>query len=427
MNGGYFVRHRSLLIAILVLYATVALSEENWPHWRGPQFNGVANNETNLPTSWSPTQNIHWKVDLPGRSGSTPIVWGDRIFVMVTQGANMELWSIDRRNGTVQWKQPLGGGNRPQRKANMATPSPVTDGQSVWVLTSHGVLRRFDFSGKELWARDISKEHGAWGLQWGYGSSPVLHEESLIVQVLHGFFTDGPSYLVRIDKNSGKTIWKVDRPTQAVRESPDSYTTPAIVRTPNGPELVVSGGDCVTGHDLATGRELWRVNGMNPSGRTDYRVVASPVVQNDLVFVPSRERPLVAIKAGGRGDVTNSHKVWSTDLGPDVPTPVTDGKLLYIVRDNGTMYAYEAQTGKAVYSGQRVAPGTYSASPILADGKLYVTSEDGTTTIVRSGPKFEVLGQNRLDDYTLSTPVFVKGQIFIRTDFALWAIGNPRS
>ena len=125
--------------------------------------------------------------------------------------------------------------------------------------------------------------------------------------------------------------------------------------------------------------------------------------------------------------MTSTHKVWSTDLGPDVPTPVTDGKLLYIVRDNGTMYAYEAQSGKVVYSGQRVAPGTYSASPVLADGKLYVTSEDGTTTIVRAGPTFEVLAQNRLDDYTLSTPVFVKGQIFIRTDFALWAIGKPRS
>jgi outer membrane protein assembly factor BamB len=407
--------------------AGVALTEENWPHWRGPQFNGVVSNETNLPTSWSPTQNIHWKVALPGRSGSTPILWGDRIFVVVTQGANMELWSIDRRNGSVLWKRPLGGGNRPQRKANMATPSPVTDGQSVWVLTSHGVLRRFDFSGKEIWLRDISRDHGAWGLLWGYGSSPVLHQDSLIVQVLHGYYTDEPSYLVRVDKNTGKTVWKVERPTNAVRESPDSYTTPLIVQSPSGLELVVSGGDCVTGHDLATGRELWRVNGMNPTGRTDYRVVASPVPLNDLVIVPSRERPLVALKTGGRGDVTNTHKVWSIDLGPDVPTPVSDGKLLYVVRDNGTMYAYEAHTGKIVYSGQRLAPGTYSASPILADGKLYVTNEDGTTTIVRAGPKFEVLGQNRLDDYTLSTPIFVKGQIFIRTDFALWAIGKPRA
>jgi outer membrane protein assembly factor BamB len=420
------VRLRVLLMIILVLgCATSALTEDNWPHWRGPSRNGVVSNEKSVPTRWSATENIHWKLDLTGRSGSTPIIWGDRIFLQVTQAATIELWSVNRKTGMVVWKRPLGGGNRPQRKANMSTPSPVTDGQSVWVLTSTGLLRKFSFDGKEEWLRDISKDHGVWGLQWGYGSSPVLHEDSVIVQVLHGFFTDGPSYVLRIDKATGKTLWRVERPTDAVRESPDSYTTPAIVKTGTGMELVVSGGDCVTGHDLVTGKELWRVNGMNPSGRTDYRVVASPVVLNDIVFVPSRERPLVAIRAGGRGNVTASHKLWSTDLGPDVPTPVTDGKYVYILRDNGTMYAHDAMTGAAVYSGQRVAPGTYSASPVLANGRLYVTSEDGTTSIVTAGPKFEMVAQNHLNDYTLSTPVFVKGQIFIRTDFALWAIGKP--
>jgi outer membrane protein assembly factor BamB len=421
------MRIRSILIPALLLgTAGAALTDDNWPHWRGPSQNGVVSNEKDLPTRWSATENVQWKVALPGRSGSTPIIWGDRVFVIVTQADRIELWCVNRRTGEVMWKQPLGGGNRPQRKANMSTPSPVTDGQSLWVLTSTGVLRKFSFEGKEEWARDISRDHGVWGLQWGYGSSPVLHEDSVIVQVLHGFFTDEPSYLVRVDKNTGKTLWRVERPTDAVRESPDSYTTPAIVRAGAGPELVVSGGDYVTGHDLAGGKELWRVHGMNPSGRTDYRVVASPVVLNDVVFVPSRERPLVAIRAGGRGNVTATHKLWSTDLGPDVPTPVTDGKYLYVVRDNGTMYAYEALTGAVVYGGQRVAPGTYSASPVLADGKIYLTSEDGTTTIISAGPKFEILAQNQLNDYTLSTPVFVKGQIFFRTDFALWAIGKAR-
>jgi outer membrane protein assembly factor BamB len=231
-----------------------------------------------------------------------------------------------------------------------------------------------------------------------------------------------------VDKASGRTLWRVERPTDAVRESPDSYTTPTIVRTAaGGLELIVSGGDCVTGHDLATGRELWRVNGMNPSGRTDYRMVASPISHNDVAFVPSRERPLVAIRTGGRGDVTASHKLWSTDLGPDVPTPVTDGKYLYILRDNGTVYCFDIANGAAVYSGQRAAPGTYSASPILADGRLYLTSEDGTTTVIKAGPQFEILAQNELSDYTLSTPVIVKGQIFVRTDNALWAIGKARS
>jgi len=415
------------LIPALILASSLVAYSENWPHWRGPNKNGVVTAETNLPLKWSPTENIQWKVALPGRSGSTPIVWGDHIFLQVTQGGNIEFWAVDRKTGAVRWKRPLGGGNVRQMKANMSTPSPVTDGQSVWVLTSTGLLRRFDFEGKELWARDFIKDHGQWGLQWGYGSSPVLYEDSLIVQVLHGMHTDAPSYLLRIDKATGRTLWRIERPNSAVQESPDSYTTPTIVRTASGSlELIVSGADCVTGHDLATGRELWRVNGMNPSGRTDYRVVASPVAHNDIVFVPSRERPLVAIRTGGRGDVTTSHKLWSTDLGPDVPTPVTDGKYLYILRDNGTVYCHDIATGAAVYSGQRATPGTYSASPILADGKLYMTSEDGTTTIVKAGPQFEILARNELDDYTLSTPVIVKGQIFMRTDSALWAIGKAR-
>ena len=415
-----------LSTALLFGSAVVGLSEDNWPDWRGPQKNGVVTGEPALPTKWGANDNVHWKLDLPGRSGSTPIVWNDHILVNVTQGDRIELWSVNRRTGAVQWRRPLGGGNRSVRKANMSTPSPVTDGQSIWVLTSTGLLRRFDFEGKELWMRDISKDHGTFGLQWGYGSSPVLHEDSLFVQVLHGFYTDDPSYLVRVDKASGRTLWRVERPTNAVRESPDSYTTPAIVKTGTGLELIVSGGDCVTGHDLSTGRELWRLNGMNPTGRTDYRVVASPVALNDLVFVPSRERPLVALRAGGRGDVTASHRVWSIDLGPDVPTPITDGTYLYVLRDNGTVYCYEALTGKLIYSGHRAAPGTYSASPILSDGKLYLTSEDGTTTVIKAGPQFEVISQNHLNDYTLSSPVVAKGQIFLRTDFALWAIGKPR-
>lgn len=417
--------HRVLTPVLILCAAATALSE-NWPHWRGPNRNGVVTTETNLPLHWSPKENVHWKVALPGRSGSTPIVWGDHIFLCVTQGERIDFWAVDRKTGAVKWKQPLGGGNRSQRKANMSTPSPVTDGKNVWVLTSTGVLRSFDFEGKLLWTRDISKDHGQWGLLWGYGSSPVLHEDSVYVQVLHGYYTDDPSYLVRIDKQTGRTIWRVVRPTVANGESPDSYTTPVVVQTAAGPELVVSGGDAVTGHELTTGRELWRYTAMNPTGRTDYRVVASPVAHNDLVFVPSRERPLVALRAGGRGNVTATARVWSTDLGPDVPSPVTDGKYLYVLRDNGTFYAYDAHTGAAVYSGRRAAPGTYSASPILADGKLFLTSEDGTTTVVKAGPEFEILAQNDLEDYTLSTPVIVKGQIFLRTDSALWAIGKPR-
>jgi outer membrane protein assembly factor BamB len=412
-------------VVLLMGSAGLCSAAPNWPHWRGPTRNGVSD-ETNLPLRWSTQENVHWKVTLPGRSGSTPVIWGDRIFVSVTENDTIELWCVNRGTGAVMWKAPLGGGNRPSRKANMSTPSPVTDGESVWVLTGTGLLRRFDFSGKEMWLKNVTEEYGRFGLNYAYGSSPLLFDDALYVQVLHGMRTDDPSYILRIDTSTGKTLWRVERPTDAIRESPDSYTTPAIVRTGAGLELVVSGGDCVTGHDLASGRELWRANGLNPDRERDYRLVASPVVVGELVVVPSRVRPMLAVKAGGRGDVTTSHRVWSNDFGPDVPSPVSDGRYLYVIRDNGILYCYDVQTGAEIYGGRRLPSGTYSSSLVLADAKIYATNEDGRTTVVRAGPQFQILAENNLDDYTLSSPAISNGQIFLRTDFALWAIGQPR-
>ncbi|PYR01565.1 MAG: hypothetical protein DMF97_07255, partial [Acidobacteria bacterium] len=185
--------------------AVASLRADNWPQWRGPAQNGVST-EKNLPGRWSKTENITWTLDLPAWSGSTPIVWGDRIFLNVAEdlkrreGDNLFLWCVDRNNGAVMWKRPLGGGNHQEQKQNMSTPSPVTDGRAVWAMTGTGILKAFDFEGKELWARDIQKEYGRFGLNWGYASSPLLHGDSLFVQVLHGMKTDDPSYLLRIDK-----------------------------------------------------------------------------------------------------------------------------------------------------------------------------------------------------------------------------------
>jgi len=238
--------------------------------------------------------------------------------------------------------------------------------------------------------------------------------------------TDDPSYLLKIDAATGKTIWRVERPTNAIRESPDSYTTPALVRTKAGLELVITGGDVVTGHDLSTGKELWRLDGLNPQNNQFYRIVASPVVVGEIIVAPTRVAPMTVLRAGGRGDVTESHRIWQTRNGPDVPTPVSDGKYLYVVNDRGIMFCFDLQTGEELYSGQRVKPGIYSASPVLADGKIYVTSEEGVTTVVKAGPQFEVLAENSLADYTLSSPAISNGQIFLRTEKALWAVGKAR-
>ena len=409
------------LFAALILLASVA-NAENWPQWRGPNLNGFSN-ERNLPSRWAPEENIAWKLAMPGWSGSTPIIWRNRIFLNVADGNDLYLWCADRTKGDVVWKRPLGSGNVKMRKQNMSSPSPVTDGMSVFVMTGTGIVKGFDFNGKELWVRDIQKDYGTFGLNWGYASSPLLMDDSLYVQVLHGMKTDDPSYVLRIDKKTGKTRWKVDRTTNAIRESPDSYSTPGLLRYAKNVEIVITGGDCVTGHDPATGKELWRANGLNPDNDPFYRIVASPVIFNDIIYAPTRVRPLLALKAGGRGDITTSHLLWSTVNGPDVPTPVTDGKYFYVVNDRGIMWCLDAKTGSEIYGQQRIKPGAYSSSPVLADDKIYVTNEDGLTTVIKAGPKFEVLAENALNDYCLSSPAISNGQIFIRTAHHLYCIG----
>src|SRR4029453_11046513 len=192
--------HPILVLVLFVIAASAAPSAENWPQWRGPSLNGLSA-EKNLPITWSATENITWKLALPAWSGSTPIVWGDRIFLNVAEdlkgrdGVNLWLWCVGRTKGTVLWKRALGGGNHQERKQNMSTPSPVTDGTHVWVMTGTGILKAFDFSGMERWARDIPKDYGPFGLQWGYGSSPLLHGDAFYGQVLHGVGTDDPAYL----------------------------------------------------------------------------------------------------------------------------------------------------------------------------------------------------------------------------------------
>lgn len=396
---------------------------ENWPQWRGPSLNGISL-EKNLPVKWTPEENVTWKLPMPAFSGSTPIIWRDVIFLNTAEGDELQLWCVDRNQGAMLWKRKLGTGNVKMRKHNMSSPSPVTDGQQVWVMTGTGVLKAFDFKGNELWAREIQKDYGKFGLNWGYASSPLLYEDSLYVPVLHGMRTDEPSYVLRIDKKTGKTLWRVERPTNAIQESPDAYTTPALLRYGRTTEIVITGGDCVTGHDPATGKELWRVNGLNPENHPFYRIVASPIVVDGVVYSPSRVKPIVAIKPGGRGDITGTHKLWSFDRGPDVPTPVSDGKYFYSFDDRGVVWCLDAKTGAVVWGPQRIKSATYSASPVLADGKLYITNEDGLTTVLRAGDKFEVLAENDLKDYCLSSPAISDGQIFIRTTGHLYCIGK---
>ena len=290
-------------------------------------------------------------------------------------------------------------------------------------MTGNGKFTCFTMDGKEVWKRDMQADYGTFGLNHGYASTPLLHGNRLYVQVLHGMKTDDPSYVFAVDKATGKTLWKVERPTDAQSESPDNYATPQIVMVSGKAQLVISGADYVTGHDLDTGKELWRIGGFNPTNNPANRTIASSVVIGGNVFTTStRGRPFIGFRAGGSGDITGKSELWTNNLGADVPTPTTDGKYIYVLGDNGIMNCLEAESGKVVYQGQRIERGTYSSSPLLADGKIYCISEEGTTTVVKAGPEFEILGVSKLDNHTLASPVAVDNQIFIRTADYLYCI-----
>ena len=409
-----------LVLALASLVSTT--SGTDWPYWRGPDRNGVSA-ATNLPTRWSASENIVWKLALPETSGATPIISGDHLFLNVAQGKELSLWAVSRQDGQILWRQHLDGRNVEKRKGNMSSPSPVTDGKSVWVMTGTGVLTAVDFSGSRLWQRDLQAEYGEFGINHGYSSSPLLHQSTLFVQVLHGFLTDDPSYVMAIDGASGKTLWRVERPTDAPKEAPDAYTTPALWQYQGKTVIVVSGGDYVTGHDPASGREIWRVGGLNPTQNPMQRIVASPVIANEKLFVPSRVRPLLALRAL-RGIDEMPTVSWSMDRGPDVPSPIADDRYLYLLNDKGILWCLDAESGDVVWGPERIPSAIYSASPILADGKLYATSEGGLTTVVRAGPRFEILAENPIDEYTLASLAVAGEQIFLRTAEHLYCIGE---
>ncbi len=412
------------LPVLLVLLASPAAPSADWSQWRGPHLTGTSP-EKGLPLRWSKEENVAWKLELPSHGAATPVVSGDSIFLSVVDGDLVHLWSVDLEKGTVRWKRSLGpAAGHAHKKHNMSSPSPVTDGKRVYAMTGAGALKGFDRSGRELWARDYQKEYGPFGLNWGYASSPLLLDDALYVEVLHGYRTDDPSYVMRIDAATGRTRWRVERPNTAAKESPDAYTTPTVARVSGRAEIVVTGADVVTGHDPTTGKELWRAGGLNPERDPYYRLVASPVALGDLVIVPSRVRPMLAVRAGGKGDVTETNRVWSFDQGPDVPTPASDGDYLYVVTDKGMLWCLDPRTGKAHYGPHRLRVATYSASPLVADGKVYATSEEGVTSVVRAGPVFELLAENPLDDFTVASPVPARGRILLRTTHHLYCVGG---
>jgi outer membrane protein assembly factor BamB len=449
----------------LALAFTAPVLQANWPNWRGPQGDGTAPAAKNLAETWSATENIAWKVEMPAWSGSTPTVWGDKIFLNTPSkeeakpaepaaepaakdgkrkragasrglgmsgpgGQEILLLCLDRATGKELWRKQYDRGNEIKMKQNMSSPTPVTDGKNVWVVSGNGKVACFDVNGNEKWTFEMPKHYGALGVQFGYGSSPLLLDGKLIFAVLQGTVRrelpkHEPSFVFALNAADGKPLWKVERPTDAEHESPDAYTTPTVVTVNGKKQVVVGGGGYVTGHDPETGKEIWRGGGLIPNKEKNYRTISSPLVSGNLIFAPTRVKPFMAYRAGGTGDITETHLAWKfTERGaPDVPTPVSDGERLYLADDQGAITCLEAKTGTVIYGPEATGIGRTSGSPVLADGKIYLTSETAETAVVEAGPKFRLIAKNALDGtYTLSTPAISGSDIFIRTGTHLYCI-----
>jgi outer membrane protein assembly factor BamB len=399
-----------------------------WPNWRGPAGDGVAAG-AGYATRWSPTENVRWKVALPGLGASTPAVWGDRLVLTCTiDGQDTALCFT--RDGKEAWRTALGAAKPGKhKKATGANSSPVTDGRHVWVYFKSSALAALDLAtGAVAWRTNLQEQFGEDTLWWDLGTSPVLSAKAVVVAVMQS----GPSYLAAFDRATGKLLWKQDRLLGAPEEAAQSYSTPLVVagdaaKGEPAEMLVVLGADHVTAHDAADGREIWRVGGLNPGGERFFRSIASPVIAGDLVIAPyARGSTLTAIRRGGTGDVTATHVAWvRKDLGADVPTPTAQDGKVYVCTDKGTVACLEAATGKTLWSGEvEKNRNAYSASPVLAGGRLVVTREDGATAVIDVADGFKVIGGGSVDEMTVATPVCVDGRIYLRTHDSLWCIAG---
>jgi len=403
--------------------SSTASAWENWPQWRGPNSDGVAQG-SGYPVEWSTSKNVRWKFSLPGRGASSPVVWGD--LIIVTCGADEQnvVLGIDRKGNkkfqTIVNKE-IAGKNK---KASGSNPSAVTDGERIFVYFKSGDFACLDMEGKLLWQHNLQAMYGADTLWWDLGTSPVLTSDSVVVACMHS----GPSYVAAFDKATGKLKWKVDRSVEAPSEAAQSYTTPVVAGKGDAETIYVLGADHITAHRAMDGKELWRVGDLNPQKNGFFRSIASPVVSGDILVAPyARGSTLTAVKLGGSGDVTGSHVLWTkSGLSADVPTPASrDGKI-YVCTDRGEVACLDAKSGEKIWSGNpEPNRNAYSASPVLADGRIYVTREDGKTFVLSQGSEFKVLAQNAMDgESVVATPTFVDGMILLRTFENLYCIGN---
>jgi len=436
---------KMLLLAWILLSVPVLGLEPDlyWPQWRGRDGQGVSN-ETSLPWQWGPEKNVIWKVRVEGQGHSSPVVWGDRIFVTTdvegplvpgagapihmengeeflhpdSGGADrshrLSVLALDRTSGAVVWKKDVHEGtvfdNR-HKQGSYAAPTPVADGDRVYAFFESQGVHAFDFDGTLLWSKSLGPI-GSMGM--GPGTSPVLFEGLLILQCDEDM--GEKSFLVALDKLTGHEVWRRPRPVQS------SWATPIVVGGPGGPELVTSGFEWVLAYDPRSGEELWRAKGVLSNA------IPSPVAGDGFAILSAGypDKRVFAVELGHRGDLTGSGAIlWQYDKGTAyVASPIRYGDYLYLMNDKGIVTCLEAETGKVVYEGGRVpVPATFMASFVAAEGKLFLTSEDGDTFVIAAGPQHRILATNSVGEKVTASPAISQGSFFIRGAEHLFRIG----
>ncbi len=431
---------------ICLLAATSWTHAENWPNWRGPHFNG-SSTEQNLPVQFSTTENIAWSVDLPGAAAATPIVWDDRVFLAGVDAASDTLLAscYRRTDGQLLWQHEVAKGSRKDYRSNFASSSPVTDGKIVVYFYGNGDLVCYDLDGKQQWARNIQKDYGDFAFLWTFSSSPLLYDGKLYVQVLQrNVPVDGrglagqenKSYLLALDPQTGETIWRQFRPSQAVAESRESFSTPIPFVRQDTTQLLISGGDDLTAHDPKTGEELWRWGTWNPERIPHWRLVPSPVVGQGIVLACApKNDPIYAIRGDGRGLLDDGAVAWvsprRSEVSADVPTPAFyDGDFFVLSDLRKALSRVEPQTGKVKWMIETPGRAKYEASPLAADGKIYLINFDGTVVIYNAADG-ELLNSISMDapqdgEMVRASIAAAHGQLFIRTTRKLYCVGNSR-
>jgi outer membrane protein assembly factor BamB len=419
----------TICFVLTTALVTPVLMADNWPSWRGPAGNG-STDKGKYATKFSATDNVAWKVKLPGKGCNTPIVWEKHIFLTAPVDGKDSVLSYDL-TGKQNWVTTIGSGVKGKhRNGSGANPSAVTDGKHVYVYFKSGNLACLDFKGKIVWQKNLEKDFVKVDLFWDLGTSPVLTKDHVVVAVMHA----GESFVVAFDKVSGKQAWKTDRTYKVKTENDHGYTTPHVLTDGDKQTLIVWGAEHVTSYNAADGKLIWSVGGFNPKKNGYLPQVGSSVVVDDVLVVPfARDKgrtkaQLIGVKIGGTGDVSQTNKLWKMEEGGTfVPTPAAHNGKVYSVKMRGQIYCVDAKSGKTLWKDAfpRSGNGDFYSSPTIAGGKIYSARDDGTVFVAQIKGGFKVISENKMGEQIIAAPVAVNNILLIRGTEHLYCIQAP--